>query len=231
MSKNVIKQCGGLTSDLAPYYVNTYTWCKGLCKYCWAKHYNTIRTTDGWIKRDIPKSFDRALNENPVDGVIWINNFADGYQPVEKTEKLTRECIKVAHDHGAEVLILTKFALAVRDLKLEPDWVGISLISLDDKWRLQYEPYSDVAACRIRVIEEAKEMGLKTLVNVEPLLREEDFLPLYFRLHHIVDRFLVGKLNPRQKNRIDFEYPDYDVIKGHIIDSVGRGAIEFKSNW
>jgi DNA repair photolyase len=223
----IIKKCGGLTSDIAPYYINPYTWCYGQCIYCWAGHYTKPNPpASNWIKTNIPNLLDTELNHTNISGNVWIGNYADAYQPIEKETKLTRSIIKILKNHGVKVTLLTKFALLQRDLDLEPDQVGISLISLNDNWRKKYEPNADTAEARIKNIETAHNIGIKTFILVEPLLRLEDFHPLYERLNW-VDRFIVGKLNPRQMNRIDFPYPNYN----HIKHELQKYKIEFKRNW
>lgn len=228
MIGRILGKCGGLTSDIAPYYVNPYTWCSGQCVYCWAEHWRKpYRADEKWIKKDVHILLDNDLKQHNLTGSLWIGCFADAYQLIEKELELTRKCIKTAHDHGVKVTILTKFRLTIRDFDLEPDTVGISLISLDDKWRRKYEPNSDSAVERLKVIIEANNIGLKTFINIEPLLRLEDFQILY-PIVKWVPRILVGKLNPRQKNQIDFSYPNYQIIKKELNK---YSNIEFKRNF
>lgn len=244
-TKQVIKPCGALTSDIAPFFCNPYTWCAAQCGYCWARHYARPRA-DGrawpakdydWIKHNITNELILTLNngENWKGKNVWVGNFADAYQQIEQQEKLTRSCIENLHVYGAEVTILTKFGLAVRDLDLAPEHVGISLISMDERWRKRLEPHADSAEARIAVIKEAHASGCGAFVNIEPLLRAEDFMPIYEAVADHVDYILVGMLNPRQKSTVPMHYPDYGAMKRYLVEEVGAEKLDvdvrFKRNF
>ena len=71
----------------------------------------------------------------------------DAYQPVERTQKLTRRFLQILSDHNHPVSLLTKSALIQRDLDLIAPMaekqlcrVGVSITTLDPKLARVMEP-------------------------------------------------------------------------------------------
>jgi DNA repair photolyase len=98
------------------------------------------------------------------------------------------------------ILILTKSSDVEDDFDLISQYknveVGFTITSLDDITYEKYEPNSSLPSEKIRVLKKAKEMGIKTVVSIEPwIIGHTDPLEIVKQLHPFVDRWIVGVAN------------------------------------
>jgi len=105
---------------------------------------------------------------------IYIGMNSDPYQPLEKKHQQTRKALRVLHDKGFSVSILTRSPLILRDLELIKEMpgssVGISLAFSDDKTRRLVERAAPSNRQRIRVLQGFKEAGVKTYTLICPVM-------------------------------------------------------------
>jgi DNA repair photolyase len=121
--------------------------------------------------------------------------------------ELTRQAIKILHEHGIKVRILTKggkrserdFDLLSSNPKLSE--YGVTLVFTDEKMRAQIEPFAASTNERIMSLKKAHDSGIKTFVSLEPVWESKQTLELIDLTYKFVDIFKVGKLNyhPKQK--------------------------------
>lgn len=136
-----------------------------------------------------------------------MSSVCDGWQPTEASYRLTRQCLEMLLYYGYPITILTKNALAGRDLDLftAKDRVefGVTITTLDESLRQLIEPKSSPPAERLALLEEAKRKGIKTYAFVGPLMpylsdTEESLTPLLKAVKEVgADYFYVDRLNPR----------------------------------
>ena len=141
-------------------------------------------------------------------GSVFVSSACDGWQPVEAQRRLTRRCCELLLERGFELHVLTKSALALRDLDVfagRPVQLGVTLTTLDERLRELWEPGAAGVQERLHVVEAARQAGLKTSVMFGPLLpflsdgqASIDAL-LDCAADLSIDRIWVDALNPRPR--------------------------------
>jgi DNA repair photolyase len=135
-----------------------------------------------------------------------LSSVCDAWQPVEKETRLTRQCLEILLPRGYEISVLTKSALARRDLDLlatgNVDF-GVTITTLDSNLAQVIEPGASPPSERLVVLEAAKNKGIRSYAFIGPLLpflsdTEESITPLLKAIKDVgVDYFYVDKLNLR----------------------------------
>lgn len=108
---------------------------------------------------------------------IALGTNTDPYQPIERDMKITRDIIKVLAAAKHPFTITTKSDLVLRDVDLlEPlakeniVSVGISVTSLDSRLARALEPRASAPQKRLRAIAELSKAGIRTLVQIAPVI-------------------------------------------------------------
>jgi DNA repair photolyase len=199
-------------SGLADYAVNCYTGCEHGCRYCYARFVTRFsHPGEPWggfvdVKVNAPAVLAREVKRKKV-GRVFISSVCDGWQPVESNYRLTRQCLEILLSHGFPVSILTKNALAQRDLDLlkskDSVELGSTLTTLDENLFRLFEPRSSPPEKRLTLLQEAKSRGIETYVFLGPLLpylsdSESSILSLLKAVKEVgADYFYVDRLNLR----------------------------------
>ena len=143
----------------------------------------------------------------------------DPYNHLDVTEKLTREAIRILHEHNLKVSILTKGGKrSERDfdlLSLRPTLseYGATLVFTDENLRSKIEPFAANTEERIESLKIAHELGIFTYVSLEPVWTAAQALELVDRTYEFVDLFKVGKLNyNKQQKEVDWKQFRSDII-------------------
>lgn len=186
------------------YGINIYEGCFHNCSYCYAKLMNNrFKRVEVWTepkKRNLDlDALAIALNELSP-GVFFFCSTCDAYQPINKELKWAREVLQVMLESKHHILILTKSSDVEDDFDLisqhENVEVGFTITSLDDIAYKKYEPNSSSPSEKVRVLKKAKEIGIKTVVSIEPwIIGHTDPLEIIKRLHPYVDRWIIGVAN------------------------------------
>src|SRR5438552_1208769 len=107
--------------------------------------------------------------------VVGINT--DSYQPIERTQRITRSILEVLHETHHPVSILTKSALVERDLDLLAPMardnlaqVGFSITTLDHEISRRMEPRTSAPARRIEAVRRMAAAGVPVHVMVGPVI-------------------------------------------------------------
>lgn len=199
-------------SGLADYAVNCYAGCEHGCRYCYARFVTRFsHPGEPWgsfvdVKVNAPGVLAREVKRKKV-GRVFISSVCDGWQPVEVNYRLTRQCLEILLSHGFPVSILTKNALAQRDLDLlkltDSVELGATLTTLDENLSRLFEPGSSLPEERLALLQEAKSRGINTYVFLGPLLPylsddEASILTLLKAVKEVgADYFYVDRLNLR----------------------------------
>ena len=109
---------------------------------------------------------------------VLLSSVTDPYQPVEASLCLTQACLEAlantANPLTPEVSILTKSALAARDIPILRDLpgseVGMTITTLDDALARQIEPGASAPSARLRTLEQLAGQSIKTWVFISPVL-------------------------------------------------------------
>ena len=199
-------------SGLADYAVNCYAGCEQGCRYCYARFVTRFsHPGEPWgsfvdVKVNAPSVIAREIKRKKI-GRVFMSSVCDGWQPVEANYRLTRQCLEILLSHGFPVSILTKNALAQRDLDLlkskDSVELGATITTLDENLSRLFEPRSSPPEKRLALLQEAKSRGIDTYVFLGPLLpylsdSESSILTLLKAVKEVgADYFYVDRLNLR----------------------------------
>lgn len=207
--------------EYGDYTINHVQGCSHGCKYpCYAflmaKRFGRVKTYEEWIKpiivensvelleREIPKFKDKIKS---VHFSFTTDPFMYGYKEVTE---LTLKLISILNDANIKCTTLTKGVLPIELAKLGKDnEVGITLISLSEEYRKQYEPFSAPYNDRINSLYELHKKGIKTWVSIEPYPTPniiDQNLQDILNTVDFVDKIIFGRLN---YNAQVTQYPDY----------------------
>lgn len=200
-------------SGISDYSLNCYGGCAHACAYCYARFMQRFHPhVEPWggyvdVKVNAVEVLDKQLRRLPP-GDVFVSSACDGWQPIERERKLTRECCRLLVQHGFQVNALTKSALILRDLDIfsgSSAQIGVTVTTLDQRLARLWESYASPIEDRFRVLEEAHAAKLKTSIMFGPLLpflsdNDESVHALLERaaaLH--VNTIWVDAFNPRPK--------------------------------
>ena len=195
-------------SKLTDYCINPYVGCQHACKYCYAEYYTRKFTghAEEWgefvdVKINSPQILIKEIVRKRR-GEVFLSSLTDPYQPLERKYKLTRKILEILLRYRFPISIQTKSSLVLRDLdlieKFEEREVGLTIITLDEKVRKEFEPFSPTSKDRLKVLEVLKERGIKTYVffgPVLPFLSDENLEETLNRFKEVADYIFVDKLN------------------------------------
>lgn len=209
-------------SGLADYALNCYVGCQHACRYCYARFMGRWRA-DGlsWgefvyvktnapevLKKEVMKARRGEPRTNKVRGEVFISSVCDGWQPLEKKYRLTRQCLEILLEEAFPVTILTKSNLVARDLELIKEYrhlveLGLTITTMDEPLARGIEPRAPSPAKRLQVLKEGAQMGLTTYAFLGPLMpylsdTEENIVVLMEAIKLLnLSYFYVDMLNPR----------------------------------
>lgn len=179
-AKSALSPCGIEGID---YTVNPYIGCGHSCAYCYAEFMRRFsgHESERWgafvdVKSNLPELLTREI-ERKKPGSVWLSSVTDCYQPAEKQHGLTRKVLEAfyASDRGRQfdISVLTKSSLAERDFDLFKTLdveFGMTINTLNDRYRKAIEPFASSAAERLRLLKKAKDVGLHTYAFIGPVL-------------------------------------------------------------
>jgi DNA repair photolyase len=101
----------------------------------------------------------------------------DPYQPIERTERITRSVLEVLRRSKHPVGIVTKSALVQRDIDILAPMaaqglakVGVSVTTLDRTLARTMEPRAPTPSKRLETIKRLSDAGIPTMVMVAPII-------------------------------------------------------------
>ncbi len=204
------------------YVINPYTGCQHGCIYCYAEF--MIRFTghkgDKWGQFLDIKTFDLdKIKPQKYNGkVILLSSVTDPYLPLEKKYQNTRKILEKLVSTEAEISILTKSKLVLRDLDLFKEFknirVGISISTLDVEFAKVIERAASSPLDRINAIKQISNAGVETYTFISPYFPEiTNYKAIIKEIRDYTGRFLFENLNfrphniPRIMNIIKTHYP------------------------
>ena len=166
--------------------VNPYRGCEHGCSYCFARPSHAYLglspgldfETRIFAKTNAPELLRRELAKpgyQPSPIALGINT--DAYQPIERKLQLTRRIIEVFAETRHPFSLITKNALATRDIDLLAPLardnlvrVYFSVTSLDNRLSAVLEPRASAPHARLRAIRAMREAGVPVGVMVAPVI-------------------------------------------------------------
>jgi len=200
-------------SGISDYSFNCYTGCSHGCAYCYARFMQRFHPHDeAWgrfvdVKVNAAEVLARQLRRL-TPGSVFTCSACDGWQPIERRYRLTRECCRLLLEAGFRLNVLTKSKLVLRDMDLftgKDVSVGVTITSADPVVAKLWEPGASPVAARVEVVKRAKAAGLKTTMMFGPLLPAISDTPESLRALFTlareadVDRIWTDALNPRPR--------------------------------
>ena len=199
-------------SGLADYALNPYVGCEHGCRYCYGRFMMRFtKHREPWgrfvdVKVNGPRVLMKQVKRSRV-GRVFISSVCDGWQPLEEKYGITRGCLEILLANRFPITILTKSALASRDLDLikgRPEVeLGATLTTLDERLRRLFEPRGSSGEERISLLRQAKEKGITTYAFLGPIMpylfdTQENLRALIAALRDVgVDWIYLDLLNPR----------------------------------
>jgi DNA repair photolyase len=215
-------------SGIADWTVNCYSGCEHGCRYCYARFATRFsHPGEEWgsfvdVKVNAAEALQREAKRKRI-GRVFISSVCDGWQPIEKNYGLTSQCLEILLQQGFPLTILTKSALAGRDLRLlagnSDVEFGVTITTLDENLSGLVEPGGSTPADRLALLQEAKKRGIRVYAFLGPLMpylsdTEESLTQMLKAIREAgVDYFYVDRLNPRYgvwqslKSLLQMHYP------------------------
>ena len=112
----------GKAREYSPYAVNLYNGCNHGCKYCYAPGISRKQRKDFLNvtqRRNVIRDFEKDCSKmNGLQSQVMLCFMTDPYNEQEETQKITRECLKIALRNKIPLSILTKSKLVLRDIDI-----------------------------------------------------------------------------------------------------------------
>ena len=217
----------GRAREYAALACNVYRGCDHACTYCYAPS-ATRRSREQFTQPEARKNFLGALRKEAwarkPTAPILLCFTCDPYQQLDQQLGLTRETIRILHEAGHKVHVLTKGgSRALRDLDLlgDGDAFASTLTLLDPDESARWEPGAASPQDRIETIRAFHAAGIETWVSLEPVLDPAASLEIIRRTHEFVDLYKIGKWNyDRRAAEIDWRRFGEAAIE--LVRSYGR---------
>jgi DNA repair photolyase len=196
--------------EYGDYTINHLFGCSHGCKYpCYAmmlaKRFGKIKDYNDWcqprivsnaielLKKELPKE------KNKIKSVHLCFSTDPFMYKYPEAAQMSLEIIKILNDSGIKCTALTKGILPeeLAAFSKENEY-GITLISLDEKFRREMESGSAPYADRINSLKRLHDLGCKTWVSIEPYptpnIIAQDYNEILQAIS-FVDKIIFGRLN------------------------------------
>ena len=166
--------------------LNPYRGCEHGCSYCYARPTHEFLGLSAGLDFEtqiIAKPEAPRLLREELSRKGWkrhhlvMSGVTDPYQPVERTQEITRECLRVLAEFRQPVEVITKNHLILRDLEFLTELarfgavrVRISITTLDGALCNVLEPRASTPAKRLEAVERLSSAGVPVGVNASPTI-------------------------------------------------------------
>lgn len=166
--------------------INPYRGCEHACIYCFARPSHAFLglspgldfETRLFRKANAAALLEKALRAKSYQcRTLALGANTDPYQPIERTEKLTRAVLEVCRGFRQPVMVVTKSTLVCRDIDILSDLashglvqVAISLTTLDRDLARRMEPRASTPPRRLVAITALAKAGIPVTVLASPMI-------------------------------------------------------------
>lgn len=204
------------------YVANPYIGCTHQCRYCYASFMKrfTKHSEDWGTFLDVKQYASRKLPKKLANKTILLSSVTDPYQGCEAKFHKSREILELLRDTDADVEILSKSDLMLKDMDLLKSMkslkVGVSLCTLDDGFRKVIEPGAPSVQKRLNALKTLHQNGISTYLFISPIFPYiTDISALIQAVDGSVDKIGFENLNLRGSAKADIlelirlNYPQY----------------------
>lgn len=188
----------------ADYVINQYVGCEHSCAYCYAKFIAKWKPKDygawgAWVEAKM--NAPELAKRRHIKGSVFMSSVSDPYQPIEKELELTRQILENL-DKNADLSILTKSDLAIRDIALFKKFknisVGLTINGFRGKEKEIFEPFSPTNTARIKALKALKDNGIANYAFVSPIIPDLiDLRDIIARTKGFIDSYWFEFINLR----------------------------------
>lgn len=229
--------------EYGDYTINIAEGCAHGCKYpCYAymlaRRFGKVKTYDEWcepklvsntleiLDKEIPKLKDKIKS---VQLCFTTDPFMYHYPAISE---MSIAVIRKLNEAGIPCMVLTKGILPIELVNLSnKNEYGITLVSLNETFRREFEPHSAPFIDRISALKSLHDAGCKTWVSIEPYptpnIVAQDFEAI---LHSIdfCDKIIFGRLNYNKQVTAYKEYQMYfNALAQRVIDFCNSNGIKY----
>ncbi|MDP2646357.1 MAG: radical SAM protein [Desulfobacterales bacterium] len=228
---NVIYEPRGRAREYSELACNLYRGCTHGCRYCYAPA--CMRTTgEKWHAKAEPRKDILSLLEKDAQRLrgdtrsILFCFLSDPYQPLERTERLTRQALEIVSKHNLNNQVLTKGCadLIMEDMdlmKTARTQLGMTLCFAADDARREWEPNASAVDDRLNVLKTAHKAGIFTWVSLEPVIDPDQALAVIHMAHPYVNFWKVGKLNHMKEYERNVNWAKFLVDAETLLTKLG----------
>lgn len=221
--------------EYGDYTANYILGCAHGCQYpcyafCMAKRFGTVKTYDEWINPIIVSNtlelLDKELPKLKYDiKNVHICFTTDPFMyDYDDVALLSLDVIKKINSYKLPCSVLTKGLLPKEliDFKeySKDNMYGITLVSLSENFKNQYEPNAAKLKDRINALKYLHDNGCKTWVSIEPYptpnIFSQDLLEILNSIK-FVDKIVFGRLH---YNKLVSEYKNYKEYYNNLANVV-----------
>jgi DNA repair photolyase len=230
--------------EYGDYTLNHVQGCSHGCKYpCYAylmaKRFGKVKSYNEWIQPKLVENIDQLLEKEipklkskikSVHLCFTTDPFMYRYQDICNASV---RIIKKLNDSKILCTVLTKGVLPYNKLKdtNKKNSFGITLISLNEKYRKINEPGSAPYKKRIDALKKLHDAGFKTWVSIEPYptpnILEQDFNEILQSIS-FVDKIIFGRLN---YNKLSTTFKNnkqyYNELSNQVIKFCRKNKIKY----
>lgn len=214
--------------------INPYRGCEHGCIYCYARPTHSYLNlspgidfeTQLFAKRNAVELLRKEISKRGYQpSAINFGANTDPYQPIERTERLTRGLIEVLAACNHPLTIVTKNALVCRDVDLLAPMaakklvtVFVSISQLDNELTRVLEPRASTPTNRLRAVRELAAAGIPTAVLVAPIIPfiNDEFVERVLEASHEAGAFAASytiirlpyELKALWKDWLNTHFPD-----------------------
>lgn len=161
------------------------------------------------------------------DREILFCFLGDPYNPYELEKGITRQAIKIMMENRLRFTVLTKGGDRVRrDLDLFQGYskasIGQTIVFSEQESADYWEPNAAPLKERFILVADLHNLGIKTWISLEPVIKPDQALEVVRQLHPFVDLWKVGPVN-YQKTEVDWKQFKTDIEK--LFQEVGANYI------
>ena len=238
--KTMLYQTGVEYGD---YTMNHVQGCAHGCKFpCYAflmkKRFGQIKDYEEWLEpclvsntlelldREIPRLRDKIQS---VQLCFTTDPFMNGYPEVSA---MSIAAIRRLNNAGIRCTTLTKGILPMELAQLSPENEhGITLISLDERYREKMEPGASPYADRLAALRALHDAGCRTWVSIEPYptpnLIEQDLQNILDAVN-FVDKIIFGRTNYcKEVNAYEQHKAFYNRLAAQVTEFCEQHGIQY----